>query len=161
VVGVPLGVVVGETVPHCAAEQDTLQVTPLFAESLATVEVNCAVAPASTVAVAAETETLMGGGGIEEPPQPERIVAVRYPIAIKAIQAIFLVLRMAKLLSQSAARKTLTPSRGLSPGTVRASALVIFFFAKHLFAIDGQYRSRGQEDGAQLSLVVVLDHLNA
>jgi len=82
VVGVPLDVVVGETVPHCAAEQDTLQVTPLFAESLATVAVNCPVAPASTVAVVAETETLMDGGGPEEAPHPELATATTTAISI-------------------------------------------------------------------------------
>lgn len=57
--GAPLGVVVGETVPRGAAEQDTLQVTPRFVESLPTVAVTCAVVPASTVVVAAEAETLL------------------------------------------------------------------------------------------------------
>ena len=81
--GVPLGVVVGETVPHCSAEQDTLQVTPLFAASLATVAVNCPVAPASTVAAAVETETLMcGGGWLEEPPHPELPAATTTAISI-------------------------------------------------------------------------------
>jgi hypothetical protein len=47
----------GETVPQAAAEHDTVQVTPLFAGSLATVAVNFAVAPACTVAVLGETET--------------------------------------------------------------------------------------------------------
>jgi len=82
VVGVPLGVVVGETVPHWAVEQDTLQVTPLLVASLATVAVNCAVAPVSTVAVAPETETLMGGGGLEEPPHPELPTATTTAITI-------------------------------------------------------------------------------
>jgi hypothetical protein len=82
VVGVPLGVVVGATVPHCAVEQDTLQVTPLFAASLATVAVTCAVAPASTVAVANETETLMGGGWPEEAPHPEIKTATTTAIGI-------------------------------------------------------------------------------
>lgn len=56
--GALLGVVVGETVPQGAAEQDTLQVTPRFVELLPTVAVTCAVVPASTVVVAAEAETL-------------------------------------------------------------------------------------------------------
>lgn len=43
--------VVGETDPHDAAEHETLQLTPLLAESLATVAVNCIVPAACTVAV--------------------------------------------------------------------------------------------------------------
>jgi hypothetical protein len=81
VVGVPLGVVVGETVPHCAVEHDTLQVIPLFAASLVTVAVNCPVAPASTVAAAAETATLMGSG-VEEPPHPQLPTATATAISI-------------------------------------------------------------------------------
>jgi len=63
VVAAPLAVAVGETVPHGAAEHDTIQVTPLFVESLATVAVNWAVAPAWTVAVGGVTETETTGGG--------------------------------------------------------------------------------------------------
>lgn len=54
VVGVPLGVVVGETEPHCVTEHVTLQVTPLLAESFTTVAVNCIVPPACTVALVDE-----------------------------------------------------------------------------------------------------------
>ncbi len=61
VVGVPLGVEVGKTVPHDVTEHETVQVTPLFAESLVTVAVNCAVAPAASVAVFGATETVIPG----------------------------------------------------------------------------------------------------
>jgi len=64
VVATPLAVVAGETAPHGAAEQATVQVTPLFAESLATVAVNSAVAPACTAAVLGVTETVTLGGGV-------------------------------------------------------------------------------------------------
>ena len=47
--------------PHGIGEQDTVQVTPLFAESLVTVAVNCAVVPACTVAVLGVTETVTLG----------------------------------------------------------------------------------------------------
>jgi hypothetical protein len=63
VVATPLGVAGGETVPHGVGEHDTVQVTPLFAESLVTVAVNCDVAPACTVSVlgVTETETVLAG----------------------------------------------------------------------------------------------------
>jgi len=61
----------GETVPHGAAEQVTLQVTPAYFGSLVTVAENCAVAFACTVADAGETATAMGGGKADDdPPQP-------------------------------------------------------------------------------------------
>lgn len=51
----------GESEPQGAGEQDTAQVTPLVLGSLATVAVNCAVDPASTVAPAGATETVIAG----------------------------------------------------------------------------------------------------
>jgi hypothetical protein len=59
VVGVPLAVDVGETLPQGAVEQETLQLTPSFAESFTTIAVNCAVAPAATVAVELVSVTLI------------------------------------------------------------------------------------------------------
>ena len=55
-------------------EHETLQLTPLFAESLLTVAVNCAVVPTSTVAEVLESDTLIGGGGGVPGvlPQPEQ-----------------------------------------------------------------------------------------
>jgi hypothetical protein len=47
--------------PHGVAEQDNVQVTPLFAESFVTVAVNCAVLPTCTVAVLGAMETVIGG----------------------------------------------------------------------------------------------------
>jgi hypothetical protein len=73
VAGIPLGVVAGEIVPHCAAEQNTLHVTPLLLVSLLTAPVTRAVDPAGTVAVPGETDTAIAGGGeeeVEEPPPP-------------------------------------------------------------------------------------------
>jgi len=60
-VATPLAVAVGETVPHCAVEHDTVQVTPLFAGSFVTVAVKCAMPPGCTVPVSAETETAIAG----------------------------------------------------------------------------------------------------
>ena len=60
-VAAPLAVAVGETVPHGVGEHDTVQVTPLFAGSLLTVAVNCAVAAACTVAELGVTETVVPG----------------------------------------------------------------------------------------------------
>jgi hypothetical protein len=67
-VGVPLGVVAGDTDPHCAAEHETLQLTPLLAESLATVAVNCIVPLACTVAVVDDRLIVTA---FVPPPQPE------------------------------------------------------------------------------------------
>lgn len=72
-VAVPLGVAVGETVPHAVAEQETVQLTPLLAESLRTVAVNCAVEPASTVAAVWERETLMRRGDVLAKPPPHPV----------------------------------------------------------------------------------------
>jgi hypothetical protein len=83
VVAAPLAVAVGETVPHGVGEQDTVQVTPLFAGSLMTVAVNCAVAPACTVPVFGVTETPIAGGGVEliPPPHPKLLpTRTRTPI---------------------------------------------------------------------------------
>jgi len=72
VVGAPLGVAVGDTLPHdglftyapeTADMHEMLQVTPAFAASCVTVAVNCAVFPGWTVADAGETDTLAGPSG--------------------------------------------------------------------------------------------------
>lgn len=84
-VAAALGVELRETVPHGAAGHDTVQLTPLFAESLKTLTVNCAVAPTCTVAVPGETETLITGITVVEvvrvavvpPPQPEILHVTR------------------------------------------------------------------------------------
>jgi hypothetical protein len=70
IVATPLAVALGETAPHGAAEHDTVHVTPLFTESLVTVAVTWVVAPACTVVVPAETETLIAGGRVELVPPP-------------------------------------------------------------------------------------------
>lgn len=62
VTGVPLAVAAGEIVPHGGEPQSTAHVTPLFAGSLATVAVNCAVVPTGTVAGVGVTETVIGSG---------------------------------------------------------------------------------------------------
>src|SRR5258708_5670775 len=88
VTAAPLPVAVGETEPHGVAEHDTIHVTPLPAESLLTVAVNCAVAPGCTVAVACDSVTLtVGGGGgggtlAEPPPHPELLTATTRAISI-------------------------------------------------------------------------------
>ena len=58
---VPLAVVAGETLPHDVEAHDTVQFTPLFAGSLVTVAMNCAVACGCTVAVLGETDTVTAG----------------------------------------------------------------------------------------------------
>jgi len=65
VVAAPLAVLVGDTAPHGAIEQVAVQLTPLFAESLATVAVICVAASACRVVVPCEIETLTAGGAIE------------------------------------------------------------------------------------------------
>ena len=119
-VGTPLAVAVGETVPHGALGQDTDQMTPLVTEPFMMVAVNCAVELGCIVAESGETVTKIGGGELVPEPQAERIAAVKYPIAIKAIRGIFLALRMATLLSQSAAHQNLRHRSGdLTPGAMR------------------------------------------
>jgi hypothetical protein len=59
-VGAPPAVVVGETDPHGAAGQVTLQLIPLFELSLMIVAENCVVAPGCTVAGVAPSVTMMG-----------------------------------------------------------------------------------------------------
>jgi hypothetical protein len=70
----PLAVAAGETDPHGAAGHDTVQVTPWFAESLATVAVTCTEPPACTVDGFSATETVMGDWLLTPlellPPQP-------------------------------------------------------------------------------------------
>jgi hypothetical protein len=91
-VAAPLAVDVGETVPQGAVEQVTLQVTPLFAESLATVAVNCCVVLACPVAEAGETETEMEAAGFAggvaaiccPPPHPKLLRAKAKPTRIPA-----------------------------------------------------------------------------
>jgi len=60
VAATPLVVVVGETDPHGVAEQDTVQVTPVFAKSLLIVAVTCTEPPAGTVGWLSATETVTG-----------------------------------------------------------------------------------------------------
>ena len=60
-VATPLAVETGETVPHGADEQETVQVTPLLAESPTTEAASETLAPAMTVAVGGATETATEG----------------------------------------------------------------------------------------------------
>lgn len=59
-VGVPLDVEAGDTLPQGPVGHDTDQLTPLAVESLLTVAVKLAVAPASTVAAVWESDTVRG-----------------------------------------------------------------------------------------------------
>ena len=72
-VEVPLGVAVGDIVPHCGTEQETVQVTPLFPVSFATVAVNVVGLPAGTVETPeGATLTLIAGPAITGfPPPPQ------------------------------------------------------------------------------------------
>ena len=67
----PLGVDEGEMLPQGIEEQDSVQVTPLFKASLATVAMMFCIAPACTVDTVGETVTsgAGGAGGVEEPPE--------------------------------------------------------------------------------------------
>jgi hypothetical protein len=65
-VAVPLGVVDGEKLPHCALPQVTFQVTPALALSLPTTAVRFAlVPPPSDAGGAGLSETVMGAPGAE------------------------------------------------------------------------------------------------
>jgi len=61
VTAAPLPVALEESVPQELVEQDTVQVTPLSLESLATVPVNCWVVVARTVADCGSVSTVMAG----------------------------------------------------------------------------------------------------
>ena len=72
VTGAPLALLDGDTVPQAAPLQpapDTIQLTPLFAESFVTVAVSACVCPTCTVIVAGATLTAMAAaGGVGLPP---------------------------------------------------------------------------------------------
>ena len=75
-VDMPLAVDVGDTEPQGGVEHDTVHVTPMFAESLVTVAINCCVPPACTVAEGGDTVTLTGGGvWVLEEPHPNSLTA--------------------------------------------------------------------------------------
>ena len=119
--------------PHCAAEQDTVQVTPELLVSFATVAVTGAVELVGTVAVLGDTDTAIAGGGEEEvdepPPQPE--VAPTTTVAststnlkryLKVIRTP-LSIRYCVLPERASARSFRNPSRGdrsVGAGTDRA-----------------------------------------
>ncbi len=92
VVGVPLGVAVGDTLPHDDALHETVQVTPLPDGSLLTVAVKEADPPAGTELEPAETETAIGGtviaGELLPPPQPVMIVTEANPRSARAKDAV-------------------------------------------------------------------------
>ena len=79
VVGVPLGVDVGETDPQYLPLQEVmLQVTPPSEASFFTVAVNWVLACGCTLALAWDIETLVAGGLLPElPPQPTAITSTR------------------------------------------------------------------------------------
>jgi len=83
VVVAPLAVEFGETLPHGAAEQETVHVTPTFAESFMTIAANCAVAPSSTVALVSESEILMAP--LPPEPEPPPLAALLVPILPPAL----------------------------------------------------------------------------
>jgi len=72
VTAAPEALEAGATVPHVAALQPVPardQLTPLFAESFATVAVKACVAPVCTLAVVADMATVTAGGvGVGVPP---------------------------------------------------------------------------------------------
>jgi hypothetical protein len=91
VVAAPLAVEVGETVPQGAVAHVTVQVTPLFDESFATVAVKLAVWPESTLCgVDGETLTEIGrGGGALAAPHPEMQTAIARTISVAMVDARF------------------------------------------------------------------------
>lgn len=78
----PLAVVAGDTLPHCAAEQDTAQETPLSEESFATVAIKLIDCPSSTLCAANGvmlTEICAGlvGGDADWPLAQPKLLAAR------------------------------------------------------------------------------------
>ena len=82
-VGVPLAVAVGDTLPHCETPQETVHVTPLAEASLLTFAVTGVEPVAITEFELVETETVIGLtviiGELLPPPQPEMIITERNP----------------------------------------------------------------------------------
>jgi hypothetical protein len=74
VTAVPEALDPGATVPHAAPlhpAPDSVQVTPLFPESFATIAVNACMVPTCTLAVATDIATeIAAGGGVLPPPPP-------------------------------------------------------------------------------------------
>jgi hypothetical protein len=69
-------------VPHGVGEQDTVQVTPLFVGSFVTVAVNCAVAPACTVAVLGVTETVIPVGTVTVADADAEVLATEVAVMV-------------------------------------------------------------------------------
>jgi len=83
-IAAPLAVTVGETAPQADCGHDTVQATPIFAESLVTVALKLAVARTCTVADVWESDTLMVDDVLELPPPPHPATrAVKTQIAWK------------------------------------------------------------------------------
>jgi hypothetical protein len=88
VVGAPLAVSVGKTVPHGAGEHATVQVTPWCAGSPTTVAVSWAVAPTVTLAGGGLMETLIWRpAGTMTVAEPDAEVAVREVAKILTIKS--------------------------------------------------------------------------
>src|SRR5262245_15430360 len=75
VVATPLPVVIGETVPHGALQQDTVQVTPRLSVSFVMVAVTWAVAAGSTRVWSAETLRVTRSFGALLVPSPPQAVS--------------------------------------------------------------------------------------
>lgn len=74
----------GDIDPHCATEQDTLQLTPLLLLSLLTLAARRTVEPLCAIAVLGDTDTVAGaggGGGEELPPPPQATRQIKVPAA--------------------------------------------------------------------------------
>lgn len=103
-VAAPLGVAVGETLPHDDALHETVHVTPLPDGPLLTVAVKEADPPAGTELESAETETAIAGE-LLLPPQPEMIVTEANPRSARAKKAVRFICTSASSILAIAAYK--------------------------------------------------------
>ncbi len=90
-VGVPLAVLVGATVPqlgeHAVPPCVRVQVTPALAGSFVTVAVNCCVVFTVTLAVVGATETEIGGGGVTVTVAEANLVGSATEVAVTVTMA--------------------------------------------------------------------------
>jgi hypothetical protein len=81
VLGTPLAVAPGKTVPHELDEHETVHFTPLALTSFTTVAVNGITMPSSNVALVLSSERLIGsgagGGGVADAPPHPKLAAAR------------------------------------------------------------------------------------
>jgi hypothetical protein len=100
----PDALVAGDTAPHVAPLQpapESAQLTPLAAESLATVAVTVCVAPACTVAVVVATVTAISAcGGVVPPPPVLLVTPPEQPMPVHKARRVAMPLRQRASLVQ-------------------------------------------------------------